>query len=437
MNRKKLLSFLLAGILAVTTAMPALAATTQDKIQDARAAKQQTESSLNEAQNKIENLESKKGESEAYLDELNTQLTDLKNSLEELQRQSEEKQQELEKVQAELEEAKEKEARQYEDMKLRIRYMYEQTNSGYLEMLFDSGSFSEFLNRADNISQISRYDRDMLKSYQETKETIAQHEETIKTEKSEIEALRAASTEKQGQVEELVQVTYNQINTYAADLQDAESEEAVLLNKISSQEADINALLKQAKDEEAAAKKAAEEAAAKKAAEKAAAEKAAQVTEQEEQQADREDTSAEESSEEPEYTDTENETSSQSEISEEASQEEPEQVEEEPESTETSSSSNSSSQGSYLGSFKLTAYCSCSKCCGQWSGGSTASGTTPTAGRTVAMGGIPFGTKLMINGQVYTVEDRGTAYGHVDIFMGSHQQALNFGMQYADVYIVG
>ena len=65
MNRKKLLSFLLAGILAVTTAMPAFAATTQDKIQDARAAKQQTESSLNEAQNRIDNLESKKGESEA------------------------------------------------------------------------------------------------------------------------------------------------------------------------------------------------------------------------------------------------------------------------------------------------------------------------------------------------------------------------------------
>ena len=108
----------------------------------------------------------------------------------------------------------------------------------------------------------------MLKSYQETKETIARHEETIKTEKAEIEALRAESAEQQGQVEELVQITYNQINTYAADLQDAESEEAVLLNKISSQEADINAPLKQAKDEEAAAKKAAEEAAAKKAAEK-------------------------------------------------------------------------------------------------------------------------------------------------------------------------
>lgn len=92
------------------------------------------------------------------------------------------------------------------------------------------------------------------------------------------------------------------------------------------------------------------------------------------------------------------------------------------------------SAGTYLGDFTLTAYCNCSKCCGSWSGGGTASGTVPTAGRTVAMGGIPFGTKLLINGNVYTVEDRGTGYGHVDIYMDSHSAALQFGSQKAAVY---
>ena len=48
------------------------------------------------------------------------------------------------------------------------------------------------------------------------------------------------------------------------------------------------------------------------------------------------------------------------------------------------------------------------------------------------MGGVPFGTQLMINGHVYTVEDRGTSYGHVDIYFDNHQDAVNFGMQYAD-----
>ncbi|CDB78578.1 3D domain protein [Blautia sp. CAG:237] len=58
----------------------------------------------------------------------------------------------------------------------------------------------------------------------------------------------------------------------------------------------------------------------------------------------------------------------------------------------------------------------------------------PVAGRTVAMAGVPFGTKLLINGNVYTVEDLGTPYGHVDIYCSSHSEALSFGLQYADVY---
>lgn len=103
----------------------------------------------------------------------------------------------------------------------------------------------------------------------------------------------------------------------------------------------------------------------------------------------------------------------------------------------TSYTSYDGSGGEYLGNFKLTAYCNCSSCCGKWAGGATASGVMPTQGRTVAMGGISFGTKLLINGNVYTVEDRGTPYGHVDIYFNSHSDACNFGLQYADVYRVG
>ena len=90
----------------------------------------------------------------------------------------------------------------------------------------------------------------------------------------------------------------------------------------------------------------------------------------------------------------------------------------------------------YLGNFLLTAYCNCSRCCGKWAGGPTASGNMPSVGRTVAMGGVPFGTKLLINGHVYTVEDRGTPYGHVDIFFNSHSEADQFGKKYAEVYKV-
>ena len=93
-------------------------------------------------------------------------------------------------------------------------------------------------------------------------------------------------------------------------------------------------------------------------------------------------------------------------------------------------------KGELLGNFKLTAYCNCVICCGKWAGGPTASGTAPVEGRTVAMAGVPFGTKLIIDGKIYTVEDRGTPYGHVDIYMNSHDECNQFGVQYTDVYTV-
>ena len=427
MNSKKLLSVILAGMLLISSILPCYAATTQDKIQDAKAEKEKTESSLSDTKSRINNLQSEKSESETYLTELNAQLEDLKNTLEQLQKDFDAKQVELEKVQKELAEAKKQEARQYEDMKLRIQFMYEKSSIDYLDMLLSSDGFTEFLNRADNISQISEYDRQMLKEYEKTKEIIKEKNAQVKEEKAAIEALQAESAVKQGEVEEVVASTYNQISEYAAELENAESEEAALLSRVSQQEASINGLLKQAKDEEAAAAKAKAEA-------KAQAEaKAAAKEESQRQSADeaQEDTSdSEQSSDDSDYEAPSSDNADEGTVQEEVQEETQKEVESE------SSDSGSGSQGTYLGSFKLTAYCSCSSCCGSWSGGPTASGAMPSAGRTVAMGGVPFGTKLLINGNVYTVEDRGTAYGHVDIYMGSHSQALSFGLKYADVYQV-
>ncbi|MBQ9277607.1 MAG: 3D domain-containing protein [Lachnospiraceae bacterium] len=97
----------------------------------------------------------------------------------------------------------------------------------------------------------------------------------------------------------------------------------------------------------------------------------------------------------------------------------------------------------YLGEFTLTGYCPCAICCGKWSNPSnpiTASGTTPAAGRTVAAdtSRYPFGTKLMINGQIYTVEDVGGAIkgNHIDIYFNTHEEARAFGKQYGSVYFV-
>lgn len=88
----------------------------------------------------------------------------------------------------------------------------------------------------------------------------------------------------------------------------------------------------------------------------------------------------------------------------------------------------------YLGRWKTTGYCPCRRCNGS-NAGRTASGAPMIPGRTVAVGGLPFGTVLKINGQEYVVEDRGTPYGHIDILYPDHGSASNHGIKHYEVFI--
>ena len=87
--------------------------------------------------------------------------------------------------------------------------------------------------------------------------------------------------------------------------------------------------------------------------------------------------------------------------------------------------------------FKTTAYCACRKCCGKWANGKTATGTTPTQGRTIAVDKreIPLGTHVLIDGVEYIAEDTGVRGKHIDIFFNSHSEALKYGVKYVEVDI--
>ncbi len=107
-------------------------------------------------------------------------------------------------------------------------------------------------------------------------------------------------------------------------------------------------------------------------------------------------------------------------------------------STTTRTSSTPSTTAKTSGTiYKITAYCPCSKCCGK-SNGITASGTKAKAGRTVAASSkFAMGTKLNINGHIYTVEDRGGAINgnKIDIFVNTHAEALAWGVRYLPVSV--
>lgn len=405
--KKKTSTSLLLGLLATSlVAAPCYGSATQKKISAAQNTQQENQKQLDNAQGRIDSLESKKNDLEGYLKELNQQLSELGENLQEIQTQSEEKQTELEKLEKELAEAQEKEKEQYDSMKLRIQYMYENADNSHMTLLLEADSFTDFLSQAENMTEMTKYDRRMLEEYKETTEEIKEKEESIKKEQEELENLKQESLDKQDEITAVVKSTRGQIATYESQISAEQTSAKALLSKIESQKNTIDNLIKQQKDEEAA---------------QILAEKQEQNSASSQNNSGASQETTQPST--PESQDNSQNQNSQS------------QQEESTTPPAQQEDSQNESQGKYLGNFKLTGYCNCEKCGGH-SSGLTASGTTPVQGRTIAMGGVPFGTKLLINGNVYTVEDRGVPYAHVDIYFNSHEEALQFGTSSADVYQV-
>ena len=96
--------------------------------------------------------------------------------------------------------------------------------------------------------------------------------------------------------------------------------------------------------------------------------------------------------------------------------------------------------GIELGAFKITGYCSCDICCGDKEIKLTKTETVPCAKHTVAVDPevIPLGSKLYIDGTIYVAEDTGKAVKGkiIDIFFDTHEEAVNFGKQEKNVYLL-
>ena len=427
--KKKIISLLLAGLFVLSNITVTYA--TEGEIADMQAQKQQAEAGLAQAQADISAMEGKKQELEDYLSDLNAQYEELTNVISDLSVQAGEKENQLKDIQKKLKKAQKASDKQYEDMKLRIQYMYENGGTTALQTLLSSKDLAEFLNTAESVSKISQYDRTMLNKYEKLQETIKEQKTAAQEEKTAIDSLLAERSAKQQEVQELAASTSDNISSYIAQISASQEEAAALTAEINSADNSIAQLIQQAEAEKAAQERTEAEAAA---AEEASGEEDTTEEDAAEDTVGYEEDTTEENDTEENYTE-ENDESQDSGEDTSGAEESSENTEDSSDASEDQSSSEStnSGQGKYLGNFTLTAYCNCAQCCGT-AGNLTASGTVPTAGRTVAMAGVPFGTQLLINGNVYTVEDLGTPYGHVDIFFDNHSDALSFGLQSAEVY---
>ncbi|MEG1847947.1 MAG: cell wall hydrolase [Lachnospiraceae bacterium] len=238
----------------------AQASSTLDKLNQAQNEKKKTESQLNQANQQIDGLEDVKDDLQGELNHLSRQLHTVTENLADLEEQIDKKEEEIEETQADLDEAKITERAQYESMKERIRFMYEKRESAYLEMVFSSSNFSDFLNRAEYINKITEYDRKMLIEYQAIRTKIEEEEAKLVQDKQDLDETKIKAQEQQALATAAVNTTSTHIAGYTNQISAAEEQALIIENKMKQQENDIATLKKQYEQELALSKQAAQSA---------------------------------------------------------------------------------------------------------------------------------------------------------------------------------
>lgn len=210
---------------------------TQQKLEDTQNQINSLNEQMQDAQSQIDSLNAQKSEMEEKLGGLNQQLSDISTSLEQIETDIANKNQEIEDTKAALIEAGQRADRQYQDMKLRIQFMYENGDDTFMQLLFESDSFSDFLNKADYVEEITAYDRQMLDSYRQTQADIAAQETQLEAEQAELVALEQQMSDKQGELSTVIADTQTSISQYAANISDQQSVADDLQRQIEEQQA--------------------------------------------------------------------------------------------------------------------------------------------------------------------------------------------------------
>ena len=214
---------------------------TQKEIDKAEDEKEQLEDELEQQEENKGNLEDQKATAEERLKNLKAQYQSIASDLEALEEKQTEKEAEIEAKTKELEEAIATQEEQYENMKMRIQYMYEKPDDSLFGLFLKDFSIVEILNRVDNTMKIQEYDRQQLEEYTKAAEEIEIQKEELEAAKEELQVLIAEAEEQQKKVAAMQKETSTSINNYLNQIAEAEE-------KIGNTEAALEAKSKALKE---------------------------------------------------------------------------------------------------------------------------------------------------------------------------------------------
>ena len=188
----------------------------------------------------LDSMEEQSSQLEDELGSINQELLDLGTQIADLEDQIEATNGQIEATQAQIDIAKNSEQQQFEEMKLRIKYVYENDSASMLSMIFSVDNMADFLNRVEFVQNISDYDREQLEELSNLRQTIEDEEAKLQEEK-----------ESQEKMEEELASQKEELNARAAA---TSTDLAALTDQIASLRAE-----EAAKQAEAAKKAAAQE----------------------------------------------------------------------------------------------------------------------------------------------------------------------------------
>ncbi len=197
----------------------------KDKIEDLQDQKENAENAVNDYKDKKEELE-------GNLKDLNGKLQTIVNEMNEIETQIGKKQKEIESAEQALAAAEAQCEKQYEDMKLRIKFMYENGDESPLVMLLESDSMSDFLNRTEYVTSIHNYDRAKLKEFQQLQADIEAQKKQLEEEEVVLLGLKDNMKAKQSNVNQLISQTRDNISKTDANLADAKENVENLADEI-------------------------------------------------------------------------------------------------------------------------------------------------------------------------------------------------------------
>ena len=216
------------------------------QIRQAEEEKKKAESRLESLEKDLKELEDSKGDILKYIKKVDKKIEKISNTISGLKKQIETSRKELAKIQEECSQLQEKQNEQYEIMKKRIKYMYENGEEGYVEAIFSASSFADFLSRSEYVQKISEYDANVFAEYSKRMTEIEHSQSLMEAKVDEIcslqdeavadqDSLKKLKTSKKDEVKKLnsaISVTDKRVQTYNAQVAKQEQKvEALLLQK--------------------------------------------------------------------------------------------------------------------------------------------------------------------------------------------------------------